>query len=105
DEARLPIARGVAIDDDDRLRAEIIQQLICHGDLNIQQVEREFAIHFDDYFQPELEKLQHMQADGLLEVDGQHININQRGSLLIRNICKVFDRYRADQEGRFSKMI
>jgi len=105
DEARLPIARGVAINDDDRLRAEIIQQLICHGDLNMQQVEREFAIHFDDYFQPELEKLQHMQADGLLEIDEQRINVNQRGSLLIRNICKVFDRYRADREGRFSKMI
>jgi len=105
DEARLPIARGVAIDDDDRLRAEIIQQLICHGDLNMQQVEREFAIHFNDYFQPELEKLQHMQADGLLEIDGQRINVNQRGSLLIRNICKVFDRYRADREGHFSKMI
>jgi len=105
DKACLPVARGVAIDDDDRLRADIIQQLICHGSLDMRQVESEYAIHFDDYFAGELGQLQQMQADGLLELDKRHITVNERGHLLIRNICKVFDRYRADQEGRFSKMI
>ncbi len=105
DEARLPVARGVAIDDDDRLRAEVIQQLICHGSLDMRRVESEFAVNFEDYFAAELQQIQQMQADGLLEIDERHININDRGRLLIRNICKVFDRYRADQEGRFSKLI
>ena len=103
--ARLPVARGVAINDDDRLRAEVIQQLICHGNLNMRRVESEFAINFGEYFASELEQLQKMQADGLLDIDERHITINERGRLLIRNICKVFDRYRADQEGRFSKLI
>ena len=105
DEGRLPIARGVAINDDDRLRAEIIQQLICHNSLDMRRVESEFAIRFDDYFRDELKQLQHMQSDGLLEIDERQINVNERGSLLIRNICKVFDRYRVDKEGRFSKLI
>jgi len=105
DEGRLPIARGVAINDDDRLRAEIIQQLICHNSLDMRRVESEYAIRFDDYFRDELKQLQHMQSDGLLEIDERRIDVNERGSLLIRNICKVFDRYRVDQEGRFSKLI
>ncbi len=105
DEGRLPIARGVAINDDDRLRAEIIQQLICHNSLDMRRVESEYAIRFDDYFRDELKQLQHMQSDGLLEIDERQIDVNERGSLLIRNICKVFDRYRVDQEGRFSKLI
>jgi len=105
DEARLPVVRGVAINDDDRLRAEVIQQLICHNSLNMRRVESEFSIHFDDYFRDELKRLQPMQADGLLEIDDRQININERGSLLIRNICKVFDRYRNEQEASFSKMI
>ena len=105
DEARLPVARGVAINDDDRLRAEVIQQLICHGSLDMRRLESEFSIRFDDYFRDELKRLQPMQADGLLEIDDRQININERGSLLIRNICKVFDRYRNEQEASFSKMI
>ena len=68
-------------------------------------MESEFAVNFEDYFAAELQQIQQMQADGLLEIDERHININDRGRLLIRNICKVFDRYRADQEGRFSKLI
>lgn len=105
DEARLPVARGVAINEDDRLRAEVIQQLICHGSLNMRRVESEFGIRFDDYFQDELKRLQPMQSDGLLDVDDRQVNINERGRLLIRNICKVFDRYRNEQEASFSKMI
>ncbi len=105
DEARLPVARGVAINDDDRLRAEVIQQLICHGNLNMRRVESEFGIDFDDYFQDELKRLQPMQADGLLDIDDRQITVNERGRLLIRNICKVFDRYRNEQEANFSKMI
>lgn len=105
DEARLPVYRGVAIDEDDRLRAEVIQQLICHNSLNKRRVESEYAIHFDDYFRDELERLQRMQSDGLLEIDDRQININERGRLLIRNICKVFDRYRSEQEASFSRLI
>jgi len=105
DEAHLPVARGVAINDDDRLRAEVIQQLICHGSLDMRRVESEFGIRFDDYFQDELKRLQPMQSDGLLDIDDRQININERGGLLIRNICKVFDRYRNEQEANFSKMI
>ncbi len=105
DSARLPIARGVAINDDDRLRAEVIQQLICHNHLNMRRVESEFGIRFESYFEQELRQLGVMQDDGLLEVDDRQIVVNQRGRLLIRNICKVFDRYRAQEEGRFSKLI
>ncbi len=105
DEARLPVARGVAIDEDDRVRAEVIQQLICHNSLNKRRVESEYAIRFDDYFRNELERLKGMQSDGLLEIDERQISVNQRGRLLIRNICRVFDRYRSEQEASFSKMI
>lgn len=105
DEARLPVARGVGIDEDDRLRAEVIQQLICHNNLDKRRVESGYGIRFDEYFGDELERLQLMQSDGLLELDDGQISINERGRLLIRNICKVFDRYRNEKEARFSRLI
>ncbi|HHJ14746.1 MAG TPA: oxygen-independent coproporphyrinogen III oxidase [Gammaproteobacteria bacterium] len=103
--ARLPVWRGVAIEPDDRLRAEVIQQLICHGELDVAAIEDTFGIQFADYFSEELGRLQAMQEDGLLELDAGHLRITERGRLLVRNICMVFDRYRKNEEERFSRLI
>ncbi len=102
---RLPIARGVALNDDDRLRGDVIQQLICNNRLDTQQLESEYGIRFDDYFSAELAELAGMQADGLVELNTRQLAVTARGRLLIRNICKVFDHYRHAAEQQFSKMI
>ncbi|HFD78802.1 MAG TPA: oxygen-independent coproporphyrinogen III oxidase [Gammaproteobacteria bacterium] len=102
---RLPVARGVALSDDDRLRGEVIQQLICNNTLNMKRIEAVFGIDFHDYFAPELERLQSMADDDLIEIGAQRLDVTSRGRLLIRNICKVFDRYRVEAEEKFSRMI
>ncbi|MGD8615381.1 MAG: oxygen-independent coproporphyrinogen III oxidase [Gammaproteobacteria bacterium] len=102
---RLPIARGVALNDDDRLRGAVIQQLICNNTLDKGWTEAKFGIEFDRYFAAELAQLSGMQADALVELDDRRLDVTPRGRLLIRNICRVFDRYRVGQEERFSKMI
>lgn len=103
--SHLPIARGIAVNEDDRLRAEVIQQLICNNQLDIQQLEQRYAVHFATYFAAELAALSGMQADGLVDIEKNRLAITARGRLLVRNICKVFDAYRQDQEQKFSKMI
>ncbi|HHJ16265.1 MAG TPA: oxygen-independent coproporphyrinogen III oxidase [Gammaproteobacteria bacterium] len=103
--SRLPIVRGVAINDDDRLRREVIQQLICNNTLDRGRIESEFGVDFGSYFSAELEQLEAMQQDELVTVGADRLDVTPRGRLLIRNICKVFDRYRAKKEERFSKMI
>jgi oxygen-independent coproporphyrinogen III oxidase len=102
---RLPIARGVALNDDDRLRGDVIQQLICNNRLDTVRLEADHGIRFADYFADELDGLAGMQADGLVTVEPQQLVVTARGRLLIRNICKVFDRYRSETELQFSKMI
>ncbi len=49
--------------------------------------------------------LQIMQADGLLTVTDQGIQVQTAGRLLIRNICMVFDKYLAQKQQQFSKVI
>ncbi|MFQ5642824.1 MAG: oxygen-independent coproporphyrinogen III oxidase [Thiogranum sp.] len=102
---RLPIVRGVALTDDDRVRGEVIQQLICNNTLDTKRIEAEFGIVFSDYFAAELGRLEGMVADGLVRVGDHRIDVTAKGRLLIRNICKVFDRYRVEKEESFSKMI
>ncbi|MBF6650243.1 oxygen-independent coproporphyrinogen III oxidase [Methylobacter sp. BlB1] len=104
-QGRLPVFKGVELNDDDKLRRAVITQLICHFDLSFAAIEKAFAIDFHDYFADELKALAPMQADGLLTVSEQNIHVLPAGRLLIRNICMVFDRYLAQKQQQFSKVI
>jgi oxygen-independent coproporphyrinogen-3 oxidase len=101
----LPVFKGVDLDEDDKLRREVITQLICHFELEFSKIEQQFDIVFADYFPSELKNLQIMQTDGLLTVTDQGIQVQTAGRLLIRNICMVFDKYLAQKQQQFSKVI
>jgi oxygen-independent coproporphyrinogen-3 oxidase len=102
----LAVFRGVDLDADDRLRRAVIMQLICHLHLDMAAIERAHGIRFSDYFAVELGDLRPMQADGLVDITPQRIEVLPRGTLLIRNICMVFDKYLRAQAGqRFSRVI
>ncbi|MFZ2171886.1 MAG: oxygen-independent coproporphyrinogen III oxidase [Methylococcaceae bacterium] len=103
---KLPVFKGVELDDDDKLRRAVITQLICHFDLIFARIEQEFAISFANYFAKELDALAPMQTDGLLTVSDKGIQVLPAGRLLIRNICMVFDKYLVQKQQRqFSKVI
>jgi oxygen-independent coproporphyrinogen-3 oxidase len=107
DAGELGIFRGVALDDDDRLRRAVITQLICNFRLDRETFGRDWSIDFDGYFATELETLVTMADDGLLRIDGSNIEVLPPGRLLIRNVCMVFDRYldARSQGPRYSKVI
>ena len=104
-DGKLAVFRGVALDEDDKLRRAVITYLICHFELRFKTIETEFNINFADYFAPELENLAVMQNDGLLRLDQNGIQVEAAGRLLIRNICMVFDKYLALKQQQFSRVI
>jgi oxygen-independent coproporphyrinogen-3 oxidase len=109
DEGHLPVFRGMRLDEDDQLRADLIQALMCQGEVPIRALERRYAIVFDDYFADALEKLQPLAGDGLVRLEADRIVVTSRGRLLLRNIAMCFDRY-LDQPApvaapRFSRAI
>lgn len=106
DAGQLPVYCGVKLDHDDLLRREVITQLICHFDVSMSRIERQFDIVFRDYFAQELAELAPMSADGLVKIEDDLITVLPAGHLLIRNVCMVFDRYlRARATQRYSKVI
>mgnify|MGYP006266153737 FL=1 len=102
---QLPVYKGVDLNEDDKIRREVITQLICHFRLDFPSIEQQFSIQFADYFANELVNLGGMQNDGLLDLSDNSIQVHVAGRLLIRNICMVFDKYLTQKQQQFSKVI
>jgi oxygen-independent coproporphyrinogen-3 oxidase len=100
------VARGVILDDDDVLRAEVINSLMCFGELDMPAIEHRYGIDFEAYFDAELERLEGLQSDGLVRLEPGRVSVTPRGWMLVRNICASFDRYLPEhQADRFSRTI
>jgi len=93
DDNTLPIARGLRLTADDKLRRSVINELMCNFRLDIGAMQTGFGIEFSSYFADEMGRLQTMRDDGLVDFNESEIRVNPPGRLLVRNICSVFDLY------------
>ncbi len=105
DAGNLALIKGQTINDDDKVRRAVIMGLICHFKLDFVKVEKEQGIIFKDYFADSFARLEQMHDDGLIELTDNSITVIDKGRLLIRNICMVFDAYLATSKTQFSKTI
>jgi oxygen-independent coproporphyrinogen-3 oxidase len=93
DEGRLPVFRGLHMTEDDELRADLIQALMCQGEIPVAALERRYGIEFDRYFDGSLHALEPLEADGLVRRENGRILATSQGRLLLRNIAMCFDAY------------
>ncbi len=105
EEGRLPVMRGYRLNDDDRLRRDVINALMCHGRIDFANIEARHDIVFRDYFAEALAQLEEMQADGLLTIGADAIEVLPAGRLMMRNLARAFDAYLKPNEGRFSRTV
>ena len=108
DAGRLPVWRGMQMTADDVLRADLIQQLMCRGEIDIPALEDRHNIHFLEYFHEDLLRLCDLAADGLVETSETKITATSRGRLLLRIIAACFDQYlhaSTAKPAQFSKSI
>ncbi|MDJ0917812.1 MAG: oxygen-independent coproporphyrinogen III oxidase [Woeseiaceae bacterium] len=104
---RLPIVKGLRRDNDDILRDDVIQDLMCQGKVDFAAIENSFDIDFKAYFADELASLKPLAADGLVRIDDDAVYVTPTGQLLLRAVAMVFDRYLREPapEQRYSKVI
>jgi oxygen-independent coproporphyrinogen III oxidase len=103
---KLATHRGIRLSADDRLRREVIMQLMCHFSLDFRKLDQMFDIHFEDYFTDAIDQLQPMMEDKLLELSDRKLSVTSVGRLLIRNICMLFDAYLKNKPNlKFSRTI
>ncbi len=106
DRGELPVECGISLNQDDRIRQQVINKLICQFELNFGEIETQFGIFFHRYFQAELKALQPMIDDQLVELSDARLKISPQGRLLVRRICMLFDAYLTQRpEIRYSQII
>jgi len=104
---QLPIRKGIEVDDDDLLRAAVIQDLMCYDSLSFDDFGERHGIDFRAYFADEIKRLDALADDDLIDLKESGISITQKGRLLLRSIAMIFDRYidQSENDNRFSKAI
>jgi oxygen-independent coproporphyrinogen-3 oxidase len=101
---RLATARGRALTDEDRLRREIIERLMCNLEVDLAAIAAAREKSVDD-FSAELANLVPLAEQGLVRFSGGTITVAERARPFVRNICAVFDAYLSNEETRFSRAL
>jgi len=107
---RLPVERGLVRSQDDKVRENVIHELMCNFHVDVRAVERRFELRFTDYFAPDLEQLRVHEGEGLVRIGPERIEVTEVGQLFVRNLAMCFDRYWREKhatEGRpvFSRTV
>ncbi len=105
-EGKLPLHRGYELNDDDRLRRDVISDLMCHNRIHMPDIEQAHGISFSEYFADAFEKMQEPVSDNLVEITDTDIILLPQGNLMMRNVAMAFDAYLGgNQQGRFSRTV
>ncbi|MEJ0026608.1 MAG: oxygen-independent coproporphyrinogen III oxidase [Rhizomicrobium sp.] len=86
----LPAARGIALTDDDRIRREAIERLMCDLEADLAAIARRHG-RAPALFADTLAELQNLARDGLVTVEGWHVRVPDAAA--IRIVCAAFDAY------------
>ncbi len=100
----LPVERGVALGDDDRLRAHIIERIMCDLSIDLDAVADAFGVSRAT-FVPEMEKLAPLAEDGIVILTGNTVTVTETGRPFVRLVAAAFDAYLKSGKGRHSRAV
>ncbi|NIX75902.1 oxygen-independent coproporphyrinogen III oxidase [Microvirga terricola] len=94
----LATAKGYALTADDRLRADLIERVMCDFKVDIAQICHQHGTEPEIILQS-IPRLQMLESDGLIRLDGSILSINDDTRFLVRSVASAFDAY-LGQSGR-----
>ena len=108
DSGRLPLFRGIALSEDDKIRKDVIMQLMSNFKLDFKTIEARHGIEFKTYFADALGELKPFEAEGLITLDENGLAATPTGTMIIRNLSMPFDAYLKkipEAKRQFSKTV
>jgi oxygen-independent coproporphyrinogen-3 oxidase len=98
----LPVAKSRVLTDEDRLRAFVIERIMCDGEVDLEEAAARFDGQPDWWNAGTLDEL---EADGLLTQHGPRIALTQAGRPLCRVVAAAFDAYLPQGAARHSAAV
>lgn len=105
---KLPVEKGYRLSQQDRVCRDIINEIMCNGQLNYQKIADQHNIHIEaiqaisKYSE---DRLSELANDGLIVINEKGFEVTETGKLFSRNIAMLFDPELIISEQKFSKTV
>jgi oxygen-independent coproporphyrinogen-3 oxidase len=106
DNGRLPLLRGYAMTDEDKIRYHAIMHIMCNLYIDYAKLSAEMGVDFSAYFKADIASLDDLETEGLVRRETGGLHVTPLGRLFIRIIAMRFDAYlQTDRQGRYSQTV
>lgn len=94
----LATIKGYALTADDRLRADLIERVMCDFKVDVAEVCGRHGVAPETILQA-IPRLDMLEGDGVIRLDGSVLSVNDDTRFLVRSVASAFDAY-LGQSGR-----
>jgi len=101
---RFATARGYALTDDDRLRAEIIERIMCDFRADLAPICKRHGLAAEALINA-TPRLQELAADGVIALDGNSLAVQSDSRFLVRSVAAAFDAHLDRARERHSRAV
>jgi oxygen-independent coproporphyrinogen-3 oxidase len=103
-EGRLATVKGYGLTDDDRLRADIIERIMCDFGADLGEICARHGSESDAMLKsaPRLESL---ISDGVISLDGDRLEVANDSRFLVRSVAAAFDAHLDAAKHRHSRAV
>ncbi len=104
DAGKLPIAKGIEFNIDDKMRGDLIKSLMCKKSTDVDKILAKYDMPLN-YLDDEFIGLDDLVNDKIISLDEHIITLSDDGRHLVRVVAARFDAYLSNGLGRHSQAV
>jgi oxygen-independent coproporphyrinogen-3 oxidase len=101
---RFPVTRGLAFSIEDLARGDVIERLMCDFVVDYGAIAQEHGFA-PEAFDGARVPLRHLEADGVVTLEGRRVSVTERGRPFVRLAAAAFDAYLEASAARHSAAV
>ncbi len=101
---RSPVTRGLVTSDEDRMRAQIIERLMCDFTVNPAAIARRHGFD-ENVLLNAFERLKELQSDGMVTMSDNIVSVADDRRIFVRNVAQAFDAHYIEAPARHSRAV
>jgi oxygen-independent coproporphyrinogen-3 oxidase len=96
--------KGYQLTNDDRLRADIIERIMCDHQVDLDAVCARHGVAPDDVLES-APRLQALLSDGVVELNGASLAVPRNARTLLRSVAAAFDAHLDSSKQSHSRAV